>query len=102
MLLGNRIYIVDQHERPVYRARVPYSVDIIVDDLYFQTSERCGTKKLSRKLGSDGWPTDMLFTYKTYPDAISTEAKSNGLSWEEWLERRASVRYIPRLKRSTH
>lgn len=96
--LDKRIYIMDQHERPVYRARVPYGVDIIVDDLYLPTPGRCGTKELSRKLESDGWPTDMLFINQAYLDAISAEAKSNGLSWEEWLERRASVRCIPRLK----
>lgn len=96
--LDKRIYVMDQHERPVYRALVPYGVDIIVDDLYFQTSGRCGTKELSQKLENDGWPTDMLFIHQAYLDAISTEAKSNGLSWEEWLERRASVRCIPRLK----
>lgn len=96
--LDKRIYIMDHHERPVYRARVPYGVDIIVDDMHLHTSGRCGTKELSRKLEGDGWPTEMLFIHQAYLDAISTETRRNGLSWQEWLERKASVRCIPRLK----
>ena len=93
-----RMYIMDRHERPVYRVRVPYGVDIIIDDLYFQTPGRCGTEELSRKLESDGRSTGMLFIHEAYLGAVSTEAKSNGWSWEDWLETAGSVRRIPRLR----
>ncbi|KAJ5655958.1 hypothetical protein N7507_007908 [Penicillium longicatenatum] len=49
-LLNNRIYLMDQHELPVYRVFVPYGVEITVDDLYFQTSGKYGTVQLALDL----------------------------------------------------
>lgn len=100
VLLDRRIYIMDQHERPVYRAFVPYGVEIRVDDLYFPTPGIYGTEELSRKLENSGQPTEMLFIHQDYLDAVSTEARSNSLSWKEWLQKVGCVRCIPRLRDS--
>ncbi|KAJ6017177.1 hypothetical protein N7451_000556 [Penicillium sp. IBT 35674x] len=117
---------MDQQETPVYRAFVPYGVEIIVDDLYFGTSGEYGTTQLALDLrptdGEHGNGTedadeedenengkdedeevevDGGFTihiiHEAYIYAVPHETLVCGMSWVEWLEKAASVRHVPRL-----
>lgn len=90
--LDNRIYILDKDLTPVYRAFVPYGKDIVVDDLYFETSGKYGTARLQ-----SSHPDAVHIIHEAYLNAVPTEHMRIGLSWLEWLENAALVQHIPRL-----
>lgn len=90
--LDNRIYILDKDLTPVYRAFVPYGKDIVVDDLYFETSGKYGTARLQ-----SNHPDAVHIIHEAYLNAVPTEHMRIGLSWLEWLENAALVQHIPRL-----
>ncbi|KAJ5564354.1 hypothetical protein N7513_000596 [Penicillium frequentans] len=116
--LDSRIYLMDQQEVSVYRATVPYGVEITVDDLYFKTKGKYGTEELALDLQSTDGNDDnrgdegegdkdgdeevdegpaIHVIHDAYIHAVPQDARVFDLSWMEWLEKAASVRQIPRL-----
>lgn len=105
MSLDDRIFLMDQHESPIYRKFVTFGQDIVVDDLYFETPGEYGTKQLAQKMESaarehDTQDFEMHFIHESYIGAVSNDVRRNGRSWEKWLEDMGSVRRVPKLRES--
>lgn len=97
--LDKRIFIMDEHEQRIYRAFVTLGVDIITEDLYFETMGEYGTRAICDELktGSDSI-YDMHILHKDYIEAVPFGTIVHGRTWEKWLEDVALVRRVPRLK----
>ncbi|KAL4881114.1 hypothetical protein BJY04DRAFT_218629 [Aspergillus karnatakaensis] len=98
--LDKRIFIMDESRQRIYRAFVTLGVDIIVDDIYFDTMGEYGTRALCDKLqSSSNVPCyDLHIINKRYIQEIPVGTIMNGRTWEQWLEEVAQVRRVPRLK----
>ncbi|KAE8364464.1 hypothetical protein BDV27DRAFT_128412 [Aspergillus caelatus] len=101
--LDKRVFIMDQMGKRIYHTFVLFGADIIVDDVYFETEGDYGTKDLSRRLrcvpeGQENVDINIHIIHNAYVNAVPPEARSNGRSWEQWLEEVVLVRRIPRLK----
>ena len=102
--LKNYICVFDQDCQPVYRAMATFGVDLIVDDLYFETDDEYGVKRMCSSPNSkfaSGSVYPARFIHSAYLDAVSATARVRDRSWIAWLEIVAEVRYIPRLERSS-
>lgn len=116
--LDSRICLMDQREMSVYRATVPYGVDITVDDLYFETEGKYGTAELALDLQTTDGKNDnrgdegggdkdgdkevnegsaIHIIHDAYIHAVPQDARVFDLSWMEWLQKAASIRHVPRL-----
>lgn len=103
--LDAKIFLMDHHETPIYCKFVTFGQEIVVDDIYFETPGEYGTKELAQKLMSgrreQGVPRfEMHFIHQSYLDAVSSDVRYNGKSWEEWLKDIAAVRHVPKFKKS--
>ncbi|KAL2862596.1 uncharacterized protein BJX67DRAFT_391165 [Aspergillus lucknowensis] len=101
--LDKRIFVMDQTEQRIYRAFVTLGVEIVKDDVYFETMGEYGTKELHRQLQSwyhrQNIPIPKLhIIHSSYIDAVPQGTFSHGRTWEQWLEEVAMVRRIPRLR----
>ncbi|KAL6229067.1 hypothetical protein BDW75DRAFT_246072 [Aspergillus navahoensis] len=101
--LDKRIFIMDKKEIPVYRAYPTFGVSVTKDDLYFETLGDYGTKTLAELIAGGPTPPntvkpEMHLIHSAYIKAVPAGTLSHGCTWEQWLERVASVRCIPRLK----
>ncbi|KAL4806048.1 hypothetical protein BDV18DRAFT_160118 [Aspergillus unguis] len=101
--LDKRVFIMDEDEQRVYRAFVTLGVDIITEDLYFDTMGEYGTRALSDTLSGSGVSGDtpsykLRIIHGAYLDAVPIGTIANGRTWEQWLEEAANVRRVPRLK----
>ncbi|KAL3432645.1 hypothetical protein BDV09DRAFT_197516 [Aspergillus tetrazonus] len=101
--LDRRIFIMDKNGIPVYRAYPTFGVRVTKDDLYFETLGEYGTRDLAQLIA--GGPTsqntskpEIHLIHSTYIKAVPAGTLSHGCTWEQWLQRAASVRRIPRLK----
>ncbi|KAL4748237.1 hypothetical protein BDW72DRAFT_214996 [Aspergillus terricola var. indicus] len=98
-----RIFIMNKNEIPVYRAYPTFRAPTTKDDLYFETLGDHGTEDLAQ-LVADGPTTrgipkpEMHLIHSAYVKAVPAETLSHGRTWEQWLQRAASVRRLPRLK----
>ncbi|KAK2748571.1 hypothetical protein FQN57_000706 [Myotisia sp. PD_48] len=119
--LASNIFLMDQHETPIYQTFITLDQDvvladissetplyqtfvtldpeIVVADIYFETPGEYGTKQLAQKLGQEEGnriPFRIHFLHQSYLDSISNHVKINGRSWKDWLKVVAGVRRIPR------
>ena len=105
--LDKSIYLKDQEGAPVYRTFVTLGRDdLIVDDLYLESDEEYGAKRLLMQI-KDGdkilapqFPAHFL--HVGYLKAVSPEARRYDLSWTDWLQTFAEVQSIPRLASSRY
>ena len=105
MPLDYRIFLMDQDETPIYRRFVTLGPGTVVDDLYFETPGEYGTKQIAQKIQSAAREQgrqdfEMHFIHESYVGSVPFDVRSDGRSWENWLEDIASVRRIPKLKES--
>ncbi|KAL4734480.1 hypothetical protein BDV11DRAFT_174719 [Aspergillus similis] len=101
--LDKRIFIMDKKEIPVYRAYPTFGVSVKKDDLYFETLGDYGTEDLARLIADGPTPRntpkpEMHLIHSAYIKAVPAGTLSHGCTWEQWLQRAASVRRIPRIK----
>ncbi len=102
--LDKRIFIMDEHEQRIYRVFVTLGVDIVIDDVYFETMGEYGTRAICDKLKSssdsvnDMSRYDMHILHKDYIESVPAGIIVHGRTWEQWLEEVAQVRRVPRLK----
>lgn len=103
--LDHQIFLMDQDKMPIYRIFVTFGERLVVDDLYFETPGEYGTQQLAQKLqsaareqGRQGFK--IHFIHPSYVEAAPPDVRSDGRSWERWLEDMASVRRIPKFKES--
>lgn len=79
-------------------------VDIVIDDVYFETMGEYGTRAICDKLKSssdsvnDMSRYDMHILHKDYIESVPAGIIVHGRTWEQWLEEVAQVRRVPRLK----
>lgn len=100
------IYLKDQSEQSIYRNFVTIGrQDLIVDDLYFESSDEYGTQQLVKPVASLGPKRNMTapgfqarFINSKYLVAVDASQHRSDLSWEGWLEKFAGVRRVPRLQ----
>lgn len=91
------MYLMDQHENPVYHKFVTLGrTDLIVDDLYFDTDDEYGARKLSARVFG-GQAFEIHYLNRAYRCAAIPDKRREDLAWEEWLEKIAKVRRSPRL-----
>lgn len=98
--LNDCIFVMNQSEVPIYRKFVTFGRSIIVDDLYFDTIGDFGTKHLAQELKSNGSP-GIHILHDTYLKAVSLHEAIKGRPWQQWLEKKALIRRIPRLRHSS-
>ncbi|KAK2755514.1 hypothetical protein FQN54_006454 [Arachnomyces sp. PD_36] len=105
--LDSRVhYLISQDLSSVYRRKATIGQQLIVDDLYFETEGRYGTKALKQTLRyrSSLFGTTLGYTvhllHSSYLDAVPTDAQHRSRSWQKWLETVAGVRRVPRLRQS--
>ena len=86
--LDRSIYLKDQANEPVYRTFPTFGkLDVIVDDLYFESEEDYGAKKLSmqimnsNKIVAPQFPAHFL--NRKYMDAVSPETRRMDASWKD-------------------
>lgn len=95
--LNDCIFVMNQSEVPIYRKFVTFGRSIIVDDLYFDTVGDFGTRHLAQELKSNGLP-GIHIIHDAYLEAISLNDGIKGRSWKQWLEKKALIRKVPRLR----
>ena len=103
--LDSRIRISASDGIPTYRFFVPFGKELRVADLYFETNDEFGVKKVcaERQLkGPDEGLShyDVFFINSTYMTAVDPAVRIFAVSWLRWLEDFAGVRRVPRLVRS--
>ncbi|KAI7968869.1 hypothetical protein EIK77_002865 [Talaromyces pinophilus] len=98
--LNDCIFVMNQSQVPVYRKFVTFGRSIIVDDLYFDTIGDFGTRHLAQELKSKGSP-GIHILHDAYLEAVSLNEETFGRSWKEWLEKKALIRKVPRLRHSS-
>jgi hypothetical protein len=101
--LNNRIFIMDQQETPVYRAKPTFGIPVTKDDLYFDTLGDYGTRALAQVIASSPprrgtSKPEMHLIHNAYIEAVPAGTLRHQRTWEQWLEGVASVRRLPRLK----
>lgn len=94
---------MDKNGIPVYRAHPTFGVRVTKDDLYFKTFGDYGTKDLAQLIAGGPTPQNISepeihLIHSAYIKAARAGTLSHGCTWEQWLQRAASVRRIPRLK----
>lgn len=100
--LSGLIYLLDQECTAIYRVRVTDGRDQVVDDLYFESDDEYGPKRLFRRqpFGQNARPSYAAhFINSAYMTAVSPSARANDISWIDWLAKFANVQRIPRLAR---
>lgn len=101
--LNPYIYIFDHKSVPIHTRHLSAPWSPHVDDLYFETDDDFGPKKLlSRIMDKDrvltpGYPAH--FINSAYLTSKFVSARRFNLTWKDWLERIAHVQQIPRLIR---
>ncbi|QGA16253.1 hypothetical protein EYB26_003920 [Talaromyces marneffei] len=98
--LNDSIFMMNQNKVPIYRKFVTFGRSIIVDDLYFDTNGDFGTRHLAQELKSNGSPAIHIL-HDAYLEAIPLNEEIKGRSWKQWLEKKALIRKVPRLQRSS-
>lgn len=101
-ILDPHVYVLDHESVPIYRGSVLTThFPRIVDDLYFETDDEYGPKKLfAEDLDRSpdrarGYPA--FFINPAYLSIGSVGTRHNYMTWECWLEKFAHVQRIPRL-----
>lgn len=103
--LDVRIPIFADDGIPTYRVYVTLGRHLRVGDLYFDTEDEYGVKKICQTqaknmTGDIVTPNNINFVNAAYLDAVSPAVSAHDISWLEWLEHRACVRREPRLVKS--
>lgn len=98
--LNDCIFVMNQSEVPIYRKFVTFGRSITVDDLYFDTIGDFGTRHLAQELKSNASP-GIHILHDSYLEAISLNEEIKGRSWKQWLEKKALIRRVPRLRHSS-
>ena len=99
--LSENIVLFDANEQPIYRAcDFLTRVDMIVDDLYFESAGAFDVKTLcAKQWGSDGRSTDRVvhIIHPAYANFDAPEPLQHDLPWRAWLQQYVEVLASPRL-----
>jgi hypothetical protein len=98
--LDERIFVMNQSGVPIYRKSLTLEKSMIVDDLYFGTPGNFGTRHLAKELNTDGQP-GIHIAHEVYHEAVSSREEFQARPWKQWLERKALIRRVPRLRHSS-
>lgn len=96
--LNDCIFVMNQSEVPIYRKRLTFGLFLRVDDLYFDTNGDFGTRHIAKELRKVIGSSGMNILHDNYLEAIPLNEEINGRSWKQWLERRALMGKVPRLR----
>ena len=99
-VLDRRVPIIASDGVPTYRVFVTIGKELRVDDLYFESDDEFGVKKLCpRKFASFGKGSlhNVHFINGAYLTAVASTVTVKEVTWLRWLEACAAVRKVPRL-----